>query len=136
MLIRNQIKHETSAPYSPDQNRTVERGWRSLFEMARCMLLEARLAKELWAYAVMASAYIRNRCYNPRTGPEGRTVVGGRWVNAVKLGPNGEEKYKARSVAKGYSQIPNVDYHETFSPTARITSVRMLMQLTVQDNLA
>ena len=44
---------------------------------------------------------------------------------------NGEEKYKARFVAKGYSQIPNVDYHETFSPT----SVRMLMQLAVQDNL-
>ena len=54
---------------------------------------------------------------------------------AVKLAPNGEEKYKARFVAKGYSQIPNVDYHETFSPTARITSVRMLMQLAVQDNL-
>ena len=34
-----------------------------------------------------------------------------------------------------YSQIPNVDYHETFSPTARITSVRMLMQLAVQDKL-
>ena len=33
--------------------------------------------------------------------PEGRTVVGGRWVYAVKLGPNGEEKYKARFVAKG-----------------------------------
>ena len=28
---------------------------------------------------------------------------------AVKLGPNGEEKYKARFVAKGYSQIPNVE---------------------------
>ena len=56
---------------------------------------------------------------------------------AVKLGPKCEDKYKARFVAKGYSQIPNVDYHETFSPTARrhITSVRMLMQLAVQDNL-
>ena len=61
--------------------------------------------------------------------------MGGRWVYAVKLGPNGEEKYKARFVAKGYSQIPDVDYHETFSPTARVTSIRMLMQLVTQENL-
>ena len=54
---------------------------------------------------------------------------------AVKLGPNGEEKYNARFVAKGYSQIPDIDYHETFSPTARLTSVRMLMQLAVQSDL-
>ena len=71
---------------------------------------------------------------SPLSLPEGRTVVGG-WVYAVKLGPNVEEKYKARFVAKGYSQIPNVDYHESCSPTARITSVRKLMQLAVQDNL-
>ena len=43
LLIRSQINHETSASYSPHQNGTVERGWRSLFEMVQCMLLEARL---------------------------------------------------------------------------------------------
>ena len=53
---------------------------------------------------------------------------------AVKLGPNEQEKFKARYVAKGYSQIENIDYRETFSPTARITSIRMLMQLAVQYN--
>ena len=36
LLIRNQIKHETSAPYSPHQNGTVKRGWRPLFEIACC----------------------------------------------------------------------------------------------------
>ncbi|CAM1303858.1 Uncharacterised protein r2_g1370 [Pycnogonum litorale] len=35
--------------------------------MARCLLLGASLPKRLWTYAVMASAFIRNRCYNPRT---------------------------------------------------------------------
>ena len=60
---------------------------------------------------------------------------GGEWVYAIKTGPNGEEKYKACYVAKGYSQIPNIDYHETFSPTAKMTSVRILMQLAVQYNL-
>ena len=66
LLRRNSIRHETSAPYSPHQNGTVERAWRSLFSMARCLLIEASLPKALWAYAVLASAYIRNRCFNAR----------------------------------------------------------------------
>lgn len=68
LLRANAIKHEMSTPNSPHQNRTVERGWRSLFDMARCLLLEAYLPKTLWTYAVMASAYIRNRCFNSRLG--------------------------------------------------------------------
>ena len=68
VLLKNHIKHELSAPYSPHQNGTAERAWRSLFDMARCLLIDAELPKQLWTYAVMTSAYIRNRCYNPRTG--------------------------------------------------------------------
>ena len=68
LLVKNCIKHEKTAPHSPHQNGTVERSWRSLFDMSRCLLLEAKLPKELWTYATMTSAYIRNRCYNPRIG--------------------------------------------------------------------
>jgi hypothetical protein len=354
LLVKNHIKHEKSAPYSPHQNGTVERSWRSLFEMARCLLLESKLPKLLWSYAVMAAVYTRNRCYNSRLGktpfeiftgqkpnisnmhvfgcvcyayvqnkkkldarsekcifvgydkgspaylvyyperqavkrvrcvkftstfeheqnsdggstdhefiplhdeplihvgvredgvqgepdihidrpenqdvqenqnvipendfegdnvgryprrrcnmpkyledyvvddgiddrvnyavdycyamadipithqeavtsadsnhwqkameeemnalrenetfeltplPKARKAVGGRWVYNVKINQDGEERYKARFVAKGYSQLPDIDYQETFSPTARITSVRILMQLAVQYNL-
>ena len=60
---------------------------------------------------------------------------GGRWVYNIKLGPNNEEQYKARFVAKGYSQIPDIDYQETFSPTARMASIRTLMQIAVQHDL-
>ena len=67
LLIKHCIKHEKSAPYSPHQNGTVERNWRSLFDMARCMLIHSKLPKTFWTYALMTSAYIRNRCYNPRT---------------------------------------------------------------------
>ena len=45
------------------------------------------------------------------------------------------KKFKARFAAKGYSQIENVNYTETFSPTARITSVSMLVQLAVENQL-
>eukprot|EP00795_Rhopilema_esculentum_P005613 gene5613-10823_t len=67
LLIENKIKQEMSAPYSPHQNGTVERSWRSIFDMARCLLLESTLPKSLWVYAVMKAVYVRNRCYNPRT---------------------------------------------------------------------
>ena len=32
--------------------------------MARCFLIESKLLKNLWVYALMASVYIRNCCYN------------------------------------------------------------------------
>ena len=362
LLLSHNVKHEKSAPYSPHQNGTAERAWRSIFEMARCLLVMSELPKFMWTYAVMASTYIRNRCYNPRLEktpmeafsgrkpnishmhvfgsvcyalvqspkkldaraqegvfvgydrgspaylvyfpenqevkrvrcvkfpklsecpkvsdckpgqvdvehefidreplpepqpavvveapepelqiaddnidnvgdepvlppvgeiehngvaqgraaqgrypirerarptyldeyvsgdeiddvncmvdycstasgvpktyqeaivsadsshwkkamenemsaleenetykltplPQGRKVVGGRWVYALKNGLNNQEQYKARYVAKGYSQLPDIDFGETFSPTARITSIRTLMQLAVQFNL-
>ena len=53
----------------------------------------------------------------------------------MKNGPNGEETHKARHVAFGYSQVAEIDYQETFAPTARMSSVRMLMQLAVQNNV-
>ena len=66
LLLDKSIQHQFSAPYSPHQNGTAERCWGTIFNMARCLLIESRLPKNLWAYAVKASAYIRNRCYNPR----------------------------------------------------------------------
>jgi len=36
---------------------------------------------------------------------------------------------------KGYSHVHDIDCHETFSATARVTSIRMLMQLAAQYDL-
>ena len=337
LMVENKIRQEFSAPYSPHQNGTVERGWRTIFEMARCLLLEANLPKFLWTYAAMTVVYIRNRCFNNRlnmtpyqaltgkkpdlsklhifgnvcyayvqdkkkldatskrgifvgydkyspayfvyfpversirrvrcvkflnygvdtdvdndttilydtsrnpvnrgigdqnvnvepdqnvresdntsesnsgryslreninrpkylddyvtnvdynqndmhvdycyrmvtntpsnyeeaifcenlekwkeamkdefealgendtfeyvTLPPDKNLVGSRWVYCVKSEPNGEERYKARFVAKGFSQVKGIDYQETFSPTAQMTSIRMLLQLAVQEGM-
>ena len=58
--------------------------------------------------------------------PEGKQVVIGRWVYSVKGDPE-HPIYKARYVAKGFSQRRGVDYMETFSPTARMETVRAVM---------
>ena len=51
------------------------------------------------------SALKNNDTYDLTPLPEGRNIVGGggKWVYTVKVGPNGEERHKARYVAKGYS---------------------------------
>jgi hypothetical protein len=67
--------------------------------------------------------------------PKDRQVVGAKWVYTVKTNQNGEDKYKARFVAKGYSQVQDIDYKETFAPTARMSSVRTLLQRTVQNDM-
>ena len=90
-----------------------------------------------WKSAMMEEmdSLLRNDTFELTHLPEGRKVVGGRWVYTVKLGPNDEEQFKARYVAKGYSQVLDIHYHETFSPTARVTSIRMLIQLAAQYDL-
>ena len=76
-----------------------------------------------------------NKTFTLTNLPEGKDVVGGRWVYTIKNNVDGSDKYKARYVAKGYSQKMGVDYDETFSPTANLTSVRVLMQKAAQENL-
>ena len=51
--------------------------------------------------------------------PKDGQVVGAKWVYTVKTNQNGEEKYKARFVAKGYSQVQDIDYKETCICTNR-----------------
>lgn len=57
-----------------------------------------------------------NQTFTLTTLPEGRKAVGGRWVYSIKEGSDGHDQYKARFVAKGYSQRAGIDYGETFSP--------------------
>lgn len=78
LLSRHGIRQETSAPYSPHQNGTAERNWRTLFDMARCMLVESELPKSLWPYAVQTAGVIRNRCFNKRTGQTAYKMLTGK----------------------------------------------------------
>lgn len=91
LLRDNAIKHERSAPYSPHQNGTAERNWRTLFEMVRCMLIESGLPKELWPYAARTAAVIRNRCYCKRTGETPYFLFTGKRPDLSKMKKFGSE---------------------------------------------
>ena len=67
--------------------------------------------------------------------PPDKNIIGGKWVYDLKTGLNDTIRYKARYVARGFSQLPDIDYQETFAPTARMTSIRTLIQIAVQNDM-
>jgi hypothetical protein len=59
-----------------------------------------------------------------------------KWIFKKKLKSDGSvEKYKARLVAKGYTQKKDFDYFDTYSPVARMTSIRVAIALASIHNL-
>ncbi|GBP64177.1 Retrovirus-related Pol polyprotein from transposon TNT 1-94 [Eumeta japonica] len=65
------IIHQTSIPYTPQQNGMAERMNRTLVERARCMLFYANLEKKYWAEALATAAYVVNR--SPTKSLQGKT---------------------------------------------------------------
>ncbi|KAG7536926.1 Ribonuclease H-like superfamily [Arabidopsis suecica] len=92
---------------------------------------EAMQVKE-WRDAIQEEigAMTRNHTWDEEELPSGKKTVSSRWIFTIKYKSNGDiERYKARLVARGFSQTYGADYKETFAPVAKLHTVRVVLSL-------
>ncbi|CAI7920873.1 unnamed protein product [Closterium sp. NIES-54] len=70
--------------------------------------------------------------YVDEVPPPGANIVSGMWIFRVKRPPGSPPVFKARYVVRGFSQCEGVDFFQTFSPTPKMTTLRVLLHVAAQ----
>jgi len=94
--------------------------------------------KDKWMAAERAEiqSLVKNKVFAIVDRPSTRKPIPCKWIYKRKKSKSGTvEKFKARLVAKGFHQIYGQDFSETFSPVARLTTIRLLYSIAVLLNL-
>jgi hypothetical protein len=135
-----QMNRESQTPRrSVRQRQPVDRYVASLASaIEEPRTLKEALASEFgdeWRAATDSefASLTENRTWTLTHLPEGRRPISCKWVFKVKYNTDGEvDRFKARLVVRGFSQVQGVDYDETFAPVARFTSIRVLIVMAIQ----
>jgi hypothetical protein len=93
---------------------------------------EEAIQRKEWADAMTEEyqSIMKNEVWEIVPKPKNKDVVSSRWLFKIKHAADGSiEKYKARFVARGFSQKEGIDYEETFALVARYTSIRTIIAL-------
>jgi hypothetical protein len=93
---------------------------------------EEAIQKIEWADAMIEEyqSIIKNDVWKIVRRPKSKDVVSSKWLFKIKHAADGSiKKYKARFVARGFSQKEGFDYEETFAPVAKYTSIRTIIAL-------
>jgi hypothetical protein len=95
---------------------------------------EEAAEKRVWKDA-MGEEYqsiVKNDVWDVVPRLKEKLVVSSKWIYKTKHAVDGSiEKYKARFVARGFSQKVGIDYEETFAPVARYTSIGTILSLAI-----
>ena len=76
-----------------------------------------------------------NQTWSLTSLPHDKTAIGCCWIYKIKRHSDSTiERHKAQLVAKGYTQLEGIDFHDTFSSTAKMIIVRFLLALAAAHN--
>lgn len=90
---------------------------------------------QVWQYAMVEeyTSIMQNDVWEVLLRPTDRVVVGSHWIYKIKHNVDSSiKKYKARFMAKGFSQKEGIDFEETFALVAMYTSIRVGISLAGQ----
>ncbi|XP_019236613.1 PREDICTED: uncharacterized protein LOC109216852 [Nicotiana attenuata] len=93
--------------------------------------IEASKFKE-WHDAMSSemTASFKNQTWSLVPFNSSMNILGCKWVFRIKRNSVGAiERYKAHLVAKGFHQVKGQDYHETFCPVVKPTTIRIILSL-------
>jgi len=109
-------------------------GWPQTYDEA---LSSEHSDKWLEAIDTEMKSIIDNNTFELTDLPQGRKAIGVRWVLSVKPAV-GEtpERYKARLVGQGFSQIAGIDYQDTYAPTSRVAAIRTFFAVVASQGLS
>ncbi|CAL9028389.1 unnamed protein product, partial [Prunus brigantina] len=125
---------EDSLDGDDDEQEVTQNPWQTAIaeEAVEPETFEEASQNSEWVKAMgeEISALEQNQTWDLAPKPRDVKPISCKWVYKIKRRPNGSvERYKARLVARGFSQQYGLDYDETFSPVAKLTTVRVLLAL-------
>ena len=88
-----------------------------------------------WKHAIKEEidSLVQRKTWEITQLPEGKNCVGCKWVFKLKTNAEGKiTRYKARLVARGFTQRKEIDYSETYSPVVNFSVIRLLSALSVE----
>jgi len=102
----------------------------SIFSVSILKTIGDALAHPGWCQAMLdeLSTLQNSQTWELVSLPSEKSVVGCTWIFAIKVGPDGTiDRLKTHLMAKGYTQIFSLDYGDTFSPVAKMTSISLFI---------